>query len=247
MEDVHISSSEHNGLQLHLCSTNKFKTISIMLMIKVPLQEDLTTARALIPHILNSGTINYPNRKLIKEKLGEMYGATLSADVQKKGDHQIIMFRMEIPADQFLSIPHSLLKLSLDLLHEVVYNPLLENGKFNSSIVEQEKRSLKQRLSSMYDEKILYANVRLIEEMFKGEAYQFPASGREEDIVSLDALSITKYIKICLKTVSLIYSSLVPLTRMKLNQWYRIFFLNNIITILLRKSLQSEKLEILLR
>lgn len=85
MEDVHISSSEHNGLQLHLCSTNKFKTISIMLMIKVPLQEDLTTARALIPHILNSGTINYPNRKLIKEKLGEMYGATLSADVQKKG------------------------------------------------------------------------------------------------------------------------------------------------------------------
>lgn len=84
MEDIHISSSEQNGLQLHLCNTDKFKTISIMLMIKAPLQEDFTTARALIPYILNGGSINYPNRKLLKQKLDEMYGATLSTDVLKR-------------------------------------------------------------------------------------------------------------------------------------------------------------------
>ncbi|WP_002150929.1 EF-P 5-aminopentanol modification-associated protein YfmF [Bacillus cereus] len=190
MEDIHISSSEQNGLQLHLCNTDKFKTISIMLMMKAPLQEELTTARALIPYILNRGTINYPNRKLIKQKLDGMYGATLFTDVLKKGDNHIITFRMELPADQFLNVPNSLLKSSLDLLHEVVYSPLLENGVFNSAIVEQEKRLLKQRLASMYNEKMLYVNIRLIEEMFKGEPYQLPAFGREEDIASLNASSI---------------------------------------------------------
>ncbi|MDI6535033.1 pitrilysin family protein (plasmid) [Bacillus mycoides] len=190
MEDIHISSSEQNGLQLHLCNTDKFKTISIMLMMKAPLQEELTTARALIPYILNGGSINYPNRKLIKQKLDGMYGATLSTDVLKKGDNHIIAFRMELPADQFLNVPNSLLKSSLDLLHEVVYSPLLENGVFNSAIVEQEKRLLKQRLASMYNEKMLYVNIRLIEEMFKGEPYQLPAFGREEDIASLNASSI---------------------------------------------------------
>lgn len=190
MEDIHISSSEQNGLQLHLCNTDKFKTISIMLMMKAPLQEELITARALIPYILNGGSKNYPNRKLIKQKLDEMYGATLSADVLKKGENHIITFRMEVPADQFLNISNSLLKSSLDLLHEVVYSPVLENGVFNSLIVEQEKRSLKQRLASMYNEKMLYANVRLIEEMFKGEPYRHHAFGMEEDIDSLNALSI---------------------------------------------------------
>ncbi|TKH08309.1 insulinase family protein [Bacillus wiedmannii] len=190
MEDIHISSSEQNGLQLHLCNTDKFKTISIMLMIKAPLQEDLTTARALIPYILNGGSINYPNRKLLKQKLDEMYGATLSTDVLKKGENQIIAFRMELPADKFLNVPNPLLKSSLDLLHEVVYSPLLENGVFNSAIVEQEKRSLKHRLASVYNEKMLYANIRLIEEMFKGEPYQLSVFGREEDIASLNAASI---------------------------------------------------------
>jgi predicted Zn-dependent peptidase len=161
-----------------------------MLMMKTPLQEELTTARALIPYILNGGSINYPNRKLIKQKLDGMYGATLSTDVLKKGDNHIIAFRMELPADQFLNVPNSLLKSSLDLLHEVVYSPLLENGVFNSAIVEQEKRLLKQRIASMYNEKMLYVNIRLIEEMFKGEPYQLPAFGREEDIASLNASSI---------------------------------------------------------
>ncbi len=83
-----------------------------------------------------------------------------------------------------------MLKWSLDLLHEVVYSPLLANGVCNSAIVEQEKRSLKHRLASVYNEKMLYANIRLIEEMFKGEPYQLFVFGREEDIASLTAASL---------------------------------------------------------
>lgn len=195
MEEIHINSSEQNGLQLHLCNTDKFKTINIMLTMKAPLQEDLTTARALIPHILIRGSTNYPNRKLIKQKLDEMYGATLSPNVQKKGENHIISFKMEIPADQFLNVSNSLLKSSLDLLHEVVYNPMLENGVFHSSVVQQEKRSLKQRIDSVYNDKMLYANDRLIEEMFKGEPFGLPAIGREEDIVFINAASIYQVYK----------------------------------------------------
>ncbi|MGM0867603.1 MAG: EF-P 5-aminopentanol modification-associated protein YfmF [Bacillota bacterium] len=190
MEDIHINSSVQNGLHLHLGNTEKFKTISIMLTMRVPLQEDLITVRALIPHILVGGSTNYPNRRLIKQKLDEMYGATLSSDVQKKGEYHIITFKMEIPAYQYLNVSNSLLKESLELLHEIVYNPKLENGVFDSSIVEQEKLNLKQRLASMYNEKLLYANIRLIEEMFKGEPYQHPAIGREKDIAFVNTLFI---------------------------------------------------------
>src|SRR5699024_12525344 len=97
---------------------------------------------------------------------------------------------MEVPADKFLNVSNSLLKSSLELLHEVVYNPLLKDRAFKSSIVEQEKRFLKQRINSLYNEKMLYANERLVEEMFKGEPYECPAVGRGEDIAAVNASSI---------------------------------------------------------
>ena len=84
MFDLSINSSNQNGLHLHLCNTNKFKTISIMLTIQIPLQENGLTARALLPNLLNGGSINYPNRKLLKRKLEELYGTTLSTGVLKK-------------------------------------------------------------------------------------------------------------------------------------------------------------------
>lgn len=190
MTGLFINSSVQNGLHLHLCNTAKFKTINLILMLKVPLQEELTTARALIPYILTGGTINYPNRKLMKQKLEEMYGAKLSLDVLKKGDYHLFLFSMEIPEDQYLNVSSSLLESALLLLHEIVYSPMLEHGVFHTAIVEQEKRSLQQQFSAMYNEKMLYAHFRLIEEMFKGEPYQLSEFGREQDLASLTALAI---------------------------------------------------------
>ena len=44
-------------------------------------------------------------------------------------------------------------------------DPLIEKT------VEQEKRNLKQRIQSVYDDKMRYSSVRLVEEMCKGEPY----------------------------------------------------------------------------
>src|SRR5699024_10019263 len=94
MESIDINSSEHNGLKLHLYNTDKFKTISLMLTMKVPLQKSLTTARALIPYIKNDETTYYSKDKIIKIKIDVMYGSTLYPNVQKKENYHIISFRM---------------------------------------------------------------------------------------------------------------------------------------------------------
>ncbi|KQL51695.1 MULTISPECIES: EF-P 5-aminopentanol modification-associated protein YfmF [Bacillaceae] len=182
MTDLQVKSTEQNGLHLHLGATDKFKTISIMLMVNAPLREDTVTARALIPHVLQGGTTDYPNRKQLKQKLEEMYGATLTADVQKKGEAQVITFRMDVASEQYLKDSVSLVEEALTLLHQLLYQPVLENGVFVSETVEQEKRSLKQRIASIYDDKMRYANVRITEEMFQQEAYRLPPYGREKDL-----------------------------------------------------------------
>ncbi|MCM3133515.1 insulinase family protein [Paenibacillus polysaccharolyticus] len=190
MENKLICPDERDGLHLHLYNTEKFKTISVMLTIRAPLRKQCMTSRVLLSQILNGGSMNYPTRKKIQHKLDEMYGAELSWDTHKKGEEHCIFFKMEISADQFLNDGNSLLQSSLLLLHEIIYNPLLEDGAFRPQIVEREKQLLKQRIDSMFNEKILYAHVRLIEEMYQDEDYAIPPLGSKELIDSLHEVSV---------------------------------------------------------
>lgn len=102
----------------------------------------------------------------------------------------MLSFRMEIASERFLTGQQPLLKEALSLFKEVVFEPRLEDGAFTKAIVEQEKRALSQRIAAIYDDKMRYANVRITEEMFKGEAFSLPAYGRVSDLDTLDEQAI---------------------------------------------------------
>ncbi|TCP70277.1 EF-P 5-aminopentanol modification-associated protein YfmF [Baia soyae] len=190
MDNVKIATHEFGDTHLHLWKTDKFKTTSIMLKINSPLSEETVTARALIPEILQSGTRDYPNRTMIKQKLDDMYGAVLMTDIQKNGDQHVITFRIDVASERFLLNKVSLLQEALLLLHKIVMNPCLENGTFVEEIVEQEKQALRQRIQSIYDNKMAYAAVRMMEELFAEEMYRLPEYGRVEDLDELNPKAI---------------------------------------------------------
>ncbi|KYG34999.1 EF-P 5-aminopentanol modification-associated protein YfmF [Alkalihalobacillus trypoxylicola] len=182
-----------NNLDVHLIQTEKFKTNSIQLMIKAPLEEATVAKRALIPQILQSATQKTPNRAEFRERLDELYGAILATDIQKKGENHIISIRVDLANEKFLSDPTPLLEKGIKLLKEVLFEPLLENGHFQTDIFESEKRSLIQRIESVYDDKMRYANVRVTEEMFKGEPYALTAFGTKEQVQDLTPEVVTDY------------------------------------------------------
>jgi predicted Zn-dependent peptidase len=88
-----------------------------------------------------------------------------------------------------------LLEKSLRLLGDVLTDPLLENGVFKEDIVAKEKRALKQRIQAVFDDKMRYANLRLVEEMCKNEPYHLHVNGRLEDIEGITAQSLYDYYK----------------------------------------------------
>ncbi|SDC67392.1 EF-P 5-aminopentanol modification-associated protein YfmF [Shouchella lonarensis] len=186
MENINVTSHKLGDIHLHLWKTDKFKTVSIILMMKASLSVDTVTARALIPEILKGGTKDYPSWMMIKRKLDNMYGAVLETDVQKKGEQHVITFRMDVAAERCLPKQVQLFQEALALLYKIVTEPRQENGIFIKEVVEQEKRVLKQKIQSVSDNKVAYAVERMIEEMFDQELYRLPAYGRVEDLDVLE-------------------------------------------------------------
>jgi predicted Zn-dependent peptidase len=182
-----------HGLNVHTVQTTKYKTNTLVLKMKAPLVKDTVTLRALLPYVLQSGTRTHPNATALRSYLDELYGATLNVDLTKKGEQHIITIRVDIANEKFLKDSTPLLNKAVQLLSDIILQPALENGEFVAKIVEQEKRSLKQRIQSVYDDKMRYANLRLIEEMCKGEPYALHVNGELEDVDAITPKSLYDY------------------------------------------------------
>lgn len=184
---------QHEGVKFHLAKTDKYKTNTFVLKMKTPMTKEVATMRALLPYVLQSGTKTYPSFTELRTYLENLYGATLFVDLQKKGEYHIISITMEIANEKFLKDTEPLLDKAISLLTEVIFNPKASNGSFDHDIVEKEKRTLKQRIQAVNDDKMRYANLRLVEEMCKNEPYSVPVNGIYEDVDKICASTLYEY------------------------------------------------------
>lgn len=192
MTNTGFERGSNQHIRIHVLPTKRFKTFAISLYVGTPLKEDTVTSTALIPFVLRRGTSSYPETIQFREQLEELYGAGFGFDVYKRGDHQIIQFRMDTINDSFVQSSDKLLDRSFAFLGEVVTNPAKENGHFRSSYVQQERDTVRKRLESIVNDKIRYAGERCIEEMCKGEPYRLHPLGEREDLPGIDPEGLFK-------------------------------------------------------
>ena len=187
--------TEQQGYKLHVIETEKYKTNTFVWRMKAPLAKEDVTKRALLPHVLQSSSANYPTTTALRSYLDELYGATLYVDLSKKGEYHIMSFSLEIANEKFLSDSSPLLKKGFELLAEILTNPNLAGNAFDRNTVEKEKRTLKSRIQSVFDDKMRYSNVRLLEEMCKGEPYALQVNGEAADVDAITPENLYDYFK----------------------------------------------------
>ena len=183
-----------SGIKLHTITTEKFKTNLIAIFLSMPITRENVTKNALISAVLRRGSINMPTSLEISKTLEEMYGATFDNGIDKTGDNQILKFYVETINDNYIpQNGENVLKTSIEKLLEIVFNPLIKDGKFNDEYVRQEKENIKRIIESKTDNKAIYANERCIEEMYKNEPFGLYKYGYVEDLESINAESLYKY------------------------------------------------------
>ena len=181
------------GITIHNIKTNKFKTNLYAVFIAMPLDRETVTKNALLTAVLRRGTNNIQSQDQISKKLEEMYGASFDCGIEKTGDNHIMKFYLEALNEKFLPTKEELTKQCIDLLFDIIFNPLIENNGFKSEYVESEKKNLKQIIESKIDDKRRYSFERCVEEMFKNEPYGLYRYGYVEDLKSITPESLYQY------------------------------------------------------
>lgn len=183
------------GITLHQIDTKNFKTNLYAIFLATPITRENVTRDALISAVLRRGTNKIKSQELISQELEAMYGATFDCGIEKTGDNHIFKFYVEALSDEFLPTEENLAKKSLEILLDIVFNPLIENNGFKAEYVEGEKKNIKQIIESKIDNKGQYSLDKCIEETFKGEPYGLYKYGYVEDLEKITPQDLYKYYK----------------------------------------------------
>lgn len=188
-----------NGIHLNLVKTDKFKSNLLSFYFLRPLTKEEVTKNALLPLVLKRGTDEYKTNLEIQRKLEENYGADLSVAINKRGERHVLRFTVETVNGEYIGNKEYIYDV-FSLLKSIIFNPLLEDGYFKKSYVDQEKENLKRRIESRINDKRSYALDRCIEEMCKNERFSIYPLGNIEDLASIDENILYSHYKDIIKT-----------------------------------------------
>lgn len=192
LKQIQFERGTVQGVRVHVLPTEQFKTYALSVYVGSPLQEDTVTPNALIPFVLRRGSKAYPETKQFREKLDDLYGAGFGFDVYKRGDYQMLQFRMDVIQDDFVSSPQPLLDQAIQFLGEAITQPAMEGGTLVRKYIDSEKTTLQKRLESIVNDKIRYAAERCIAEMCSNEPYRLHPLGAIDRIPSIEAEGLTE-------------------------------------------------------
>ena len=160
------------GIAVHFIQSKKFKTNKITMRFTAPLSLDLISGRMLSASMLETANKTYPTAQILRKHLAALYGADLSSHAYRKGQSHLVDVSFTYVRDEFLSKKNVLTAQILELLHQVLFNPLLDEDGFEKNTFEIEKKQLLARLESELEDPFFSAHKELDQLFFQEESMQ---------------------------------------------------------------------------
>lgn len=212
-------------LKVHFMPTTTYKTNTFILQAKAALNSTTASKRAILTEVLQAGTVTYPNRMSFRGALEALYGTAIGTDVYKKGDYHIMSFRLDVPNGKFLKGSPPLTEQAVAMFSEMIFAPKRnEDLLLNSDVVQEEKRALKQKITSIFDDKMRYANKRLIDVMCENEAFSTHVFGSLQQVEDITSEGLTEYYESWLEADQLDLYVSGDLNLRDVEEWSELFF-----------------------
>jgi len=172
--------------------TDKFKTTVIKVSFKTRLSRETITERIMLANVLRNSCLKYPTKKQLSAHLADLYGASFSVSARKQGKIHAISFYVSVANEKFLKSAPPLFESALKTLSEILMCPKMQNGSFDKSVVNLEKRLMKEDIESIFDDKTSYALKTMVRVMCENELFGITGDGYIEDLPKITAQTLVK-------------------------------------------------------
>ena len=173
------------GIQLRCVRDSRFKQAALSIQFVRPMTQEEAALNALLPAVLLRGSRNYPDIRAITNRLDELYGASVGNIVRRVGDYQTTGFYCGFMEDRFALEGDRILEPMLDLVRELLLDPMLENGVFRRDFVDGEKKNLLAVIEAERNDKRAYAASRMMRIMCREDSFGIPRLGDRESVSAI--------------------------------------------------------------
>ncbi|MGI6030746.1 MAG: EF-P 5-aminopentanol modification-associated protein YfmF [Eubacteriales bacterium] len=182
----------NNGIHLHVIPGDRFKTEFLSISMTRPLRAEENTQNALLPYVLAAGCRTYGGQKGLNMALEELYGARLQPSVRKRGAYQSTGFTLSFLKNRFALEGEDISGRCLDVLRNVLLDPMTQGEGFDPTILGLEKNNLREKILSRVNDKMLYGVDRCTALMAQGTPWALSELGEaevlEREVISPDNL-----------------------------------------------------------
>ncbi|MBR3967211.1 MAG: insulinase family protein [Clostridia bacterium] len=174
--------------------TDKFKIELLTLSMTFPVSPRKRSLCSLLFSTLKRGCVPYPDIASLSRRLDDLYDANITTMLNPIGDSISAGFFCECLAKECARGDEDLLGGTLDTLHKMLYEPLLDgNGSFREKTVEIEKKNLCDSVRASENDPKYRAAMLCREVMFRGEVSGLPQHESVERIMEITPRDISEF------------------------------------------------------
>lgn len=180
------------GVSLTTISTQKYKTIRLLIRFTAKHSAQTASARTLLTSLLETSSANYPTQTAFSKALADLYGASFGINVARKGNTHQVNVSLNVVNGKYVE-DETIFPQVVAFLKEVLFAPHLSAGAFDAATFRLEQENLIAYLESIEEDKQTWAALKLQELYFTDNPDQrMPSFGSIEGVTACTAASLVE-------------------------------------------------------
>lgn len=176
---------------LHLIKTDKFKTVNIRVVFRSPIKKDEITMRNILTDMFLQSSNKYNSKRELTIKAQDLYAAEIQTSNTRLGNYIFTNFYLSVLNDRYTEEGN--LENAIDFLNEIIFNPDVVDGSFNTKRLDIVKNNCSNAINSFKEDASGYSLIRMAESFNANSPLSFRMCGYLEDLEKVNEKSLYEY------------------------------------------------------
>ena len=188
---MQVINKDLGSYNLNFIKTDLFKTITMKVIFHTPIIKEDITKRNILSDILLQSTKEYKTRRDLTIKSEDLYAADIYTANQRVGNYIMTSFILQTLNDKYTE--ENNFEESIKFLHEIIFNPDVEEERFKEDKLELVKSNATLALNSIKEDAANYSLIRMSEAYDKTSPISYRMTGYLEDLDKITEENLYEY------------------------------------------------------